>query len=65
MIKTMPPFMTAAISENNKAAIAAATYDCRGWTGICVGMDTSAASPDQKLFVDQVLTGLVDQDQSG
>jgi hypothetical protein len=44
MTKKKTPSMDAANSESIKASIASAAYDRSTWTGISVGMDTSAAS---------------------
>jgi hypothetical protein len=53
----MALIMTAASSEWINVAIVAAFHDSLGWTGICVGMDTSMASLDHNHPAVQVLTG--------
>ncbi len=48
MMNATVPIIAAASSEYTDAAIAATIHDRSGSTGICVGMDTSAVSPDRK-----------------
>jgi hypothetical protein len=50
MINTMIAFMVAASSESINTSIANGTVDRTALTGICVGMDTSAVSPNHKPF---------------
>src|SRR5215831_16034863 len=50
MINKMIAFMVAASSESINTSIADGTVDRTALTGICVGMDTSAASPKSLEF---------------
>jgi hypothetical protein len=59
MTSAMVLTIAAESMDCHTAAFASAAQDRSTLTGICVGMDTSAASPDHKTFLDQVLTGIV------
>src|SRR6516165_6271510 len=50
-------------SDRIAVAIAATIHDLSDSTGICVGMDTSAASPDHKPLVVCALPVLFDENQ--
>jgi hypothetical protein len=50
MINTMIAFIVAASSESINTSIADGTVDRTALTGICVGMDTSAASLNHRAF---------------
>jgi hypothetical protein len=50
MMNAVALTMAAASNDSINAAIVAASHDREGSTGICVGMDTSAASPDHRTF---------------
>ena len=52
----MPLMMIAESSEPITTAAVALTHDSWGGTGICVGMDTSVASPDRNPLLAQVVT---------
>jgi hypothetical protein len=50
-------------SDRIAVAIAATIHDLSDSTGICVGMDTSAASPDHKPLVVCAFLVLFDENQ--
>jgi hypothetical protein len=56
MMNAVALTMAAASNDRINAAIVAASHDRGGSTGICVGMDTSAASPDHRTFANFLLT---------